>query len=206
MHYRLLLNHWVGRLKKKVHWRISLANIRVIKKGINVSKILKQLQQYPEDWGAQKDIEGVHDLVNEYGFPAVQAGVLQLKIGTVKDLNQYVGDSQSSVETPAYSRHTEIVGFLKRNFKKFDRCGFLSLPVGGEVGQHIDIGDYYLTRDRYHLAIQGSYVYTVGGESVKIDAGDLIWFNNKLLHGTKNVGDVVRITFVFDVPHSKNNP
>jgi mannose-6-phosphate isomerase-like protein (cupin superfamily) len=80
------------------------------------------------------------------------------------------------------------------------------LPVGGEVGQHIDIGSYYQTRDRYHLAIQGSYVYTVGGESVKIDAGDLIWFNNKLSHGTKNVGDVVRITFVFDVPHSKNNP
>ena len=149
-------------------------NIRIIKTGINVSKILKQLHQYPSDWGAQKDIEGVHDLVNEYGFPAVQAGVLQLKIGTVKDLNQYVGDSQLSVETPAYSRHTEIVGFLKRNFKKFDRCGFLSLPVGGE--------------------------------SVKIDAGDLIWFNNKLSHGTKNVGDIVRITFVFDVPHSKNNP
>ena len=183
-----------------------MANIRFIKRDINVSKILKQLQEYPEDWGAQKDIEGVHDLVNEYGFPAVQAGVLQLKIGAVKDLNQYVGDSQVSVETPAYSRHTEIVGFLKRNFKTFDRCGFLSLPVGGEVGQHIDIGEYYQTRDRYHLAIQGAYDYTVGGETVRVEAGDLIWFDNKQSHGTKNVGDVVRITFVFDVPHSKNNP
>ena len=180
-------------------------NIRVIKKGINVSKILKQLHQYPEDWGVQKTVDGALSMLDR-GFPEVQAGVLQLKMGAVKDLNQYVGDSEVSVETPAYSRHTEIVGFLKRNFKKFDRCGFLSLPVGGEVGQHIDIGDYYQTRDRYHLAIQGSYVYTVGEESVKVDAGDLLWFNNKLLHGTKNVGDVVRITFVFDVPHSKNNP
>jgi hypothetical protein len=195
-----------GRLKKKVHWRISLANIRVIKQGINVSKILKQLHQNPSDWGAQKDIEGVHDLVNEFGFPAVQAGVLQLKMGAVKDLNQYVGDSELSVETPAYKRHTEIVGFLKRNFKRFDRCGFLSLPIGGEVGQHIDIGSYYQTRDRYHLAIQGTYDYTVGDETVRVESGDLIWFNNKLPHGTKNVGDVVRITFVFDVPHSKNNP
>ncbi len=182
-----------------------MANIRVIKKGINVSKILKQLYQYPADWGGQKNMAGTDSMLN-YGFPEVAAGVLQLKIGAVKNLNQYVGDSEVSVETPAYSRHTEIVGFLKRNFKKFDRCGFLSLPIGGEVGQHIDVGDYYQTRDRYHLAIQGSYVYTVGGESVKIDAGDLIWFNNKLSHGTKNVGDVVRITFVFDVPHSKNNP
>ena len=183
-----------------------MANIRVIKRGINVSKILKQLHQNPEDWGAQKGIEGVHDLVNEFGFPAVQAGVLQLKIGTVKDLNQYVGDSETSIETPAYKRHTEIVGFLKRNFKRFDRCGFLSLPIGGEVGQHIDIGSYYQTRDRYHLAIQGTYDYTVGDETVRVESGDLIWFNNKLPHGTKNVGDVVRITFVFDVPHSKNNP
>jgi mannose-6-phosphate isomerase-like protein (cupin superfamily) len=183
-----------------------LANIRVIKKGINVSKILKQLQQYPEDWGAQKNMEGVGDLVNDQGFPAVQAGVLQLVVGVVATKEEYVGDSEMSSRTPAYNRHTDIVGFLKRNFKKFDRCGFLSLPIGGEVGQHIDIGSYYQTRDRYHLAIQGSYVYTVGGESVKIDAGDLIWFNNKLSHGTKNVGDVVRITFVFDVPHSKNNP
>jgi hypothetical protein len=151
-------------------------------------------------------MEGVGDLVNDQGFPAVQAGVLQLVVGVVAQKEDYVGDSEISSKTPAYNRHTEIIGFLKRNFKKFDRCGFLSLPIGGEVGQHIDIGNYYQTRDRYHLAIQGSYVYTVGGESVKIDAGDLIWFNNKLSHGTKNVGDIVRITFVFDVPHSKNNP
>jgi hypothetical protein len=183
-----------------------LANIRVIKTGINVSKILKQLQQYPEDWGAQKNIEGVHDLVDELGFPAVSAGVLQLVMGGVHSMDEYVGDTELCIPTPAIRKHTEVIRFLQRNFKRFSRCGFLSLPVGGEVGQHIDVGSYYLTRDRYHLAIQGSYVYTVGGESLKINAGDLIWFNNKLPHGTKNVGDVVRITFVFDVPHSKNNP
>jgi Cupin domain len=183
-----------------------LGNIRVIKKGINVSKILKQLHQYPEDWGSQKNIEGVQDLVDGYGFPAVQASVLQLVVGVVSSTEQYVGDSEISKSTPAYLHHTEVISFLKRHFKKFDRCGFLSLPIGGEVGQHVDIGNYYQTRDRYHLAIQGTYDYTVGGETVRVEAGDLIWFNNKLSHGTKNVGDVVRITFVFDVPHSKNNP
>ena len=95
---------------------------------------------------------------------------------------------------------------LKRNFGKFSRCGFLSLPVGGEVGKHIDIGSYYQTRDRYHLSIQGRYIYTVGDESVTVEPGTLLWFNNKLPHGTKNVGDCVRVTFVFDVPHSKRNP
>jgi hypothetical protein len=141
-----------------------------------------------------------------YGFPEVEAGVLQLVMGGVRSVDEYVGDTEICIPTPAAKHHTEIMGFLTRNFKKFSRCGFLSLPVGGKVGQHIDIGSYYQTRDRYHLAIQGSYRYTVGDESVIVEPGTLLWFNNKLKHGTENVGDEVRITFVFDVPHSKSNP
>jgi hypothetical protein len=172
-------------------------NIRIIKTGINVSKILNQLKQYPEDWGAQKTVDGALSLLDR-GFPEVEAGVLQLVVGVVSSTDQYVGDSELSAPTPAYYRHTEIVSFLKRHFKKFDRCGFLSLPIGGSVGEHIDIGNYYLTRDRYHLSIQGRYEYTVGDESVIVEPGTLLWFNNKLEHGTKNIGDEVRITFVFD--------
>ena len=177
-------------------------NIKIIKTGINVSKILAQIKQNPSDWGAQKTTEGNLSLV-ERGYPDLDIGVLQLVMGTVEKAEDYVGDSELSVPTPAYKNHTEIIGFLKRNFKKFDRCGFLSLPVGNVVGQHIDMGTYYQTRDRYHLAIQGSYRYTVGGESVVVEPGTLLWFNNKLMHGTEVVGDEVRITFVFDVPHSK---
>jgi hypothetical protein len=183
-----------------------LDNIRIIKTGINVGKILNQLKQYPEDWGAEKMIEGTSNVQNEFGFPEIKAGVLQLVMGAVDTPDQYVGDTEYCVKTPAYTKHTEVVAFLKRNFKRFSRCGFLSLPVGGKVGQHIDIGSYYQTRDRYHLAIQGRYKYTVGNESYIVNPGTLLWFNNKLPHGTENVGDEVRVTFVFDVPHSKNNP
>jgi hypothetical protein len=182
-----------------------LDNIRIIKTGINVSKILTQLKKYPEDWGNQSKVEGVESMLDR-GFPQVEAGVLQLVMGGVETLDQYVGDTEICIATPAYNRHTEVISFVRRHFKKFSRCGFLSLPVGGEVGQHIDIGSYYQTRDRYHLSIQGRYIYTVGDESVTVEPGTLLWFNNKLPHGTKNIGDCVRVTFVFDVPHSKNNP
>jgi len=170
-----------------------------------VSKILAQLHEHPEDWGSQRNMAGVKTMLDR-GFPQIDAGVLQLVMGGVENLSQYVGDTEICIPTPAYTHHTAIIAFLKRNFKKFSRCGFLSLPVGGEVGKHIDVGNYYLTRDRYHLAIQGRYEYTVGDESVIVEPGTLLWFNNKLEHGTRNVGDEVRITFVFDVPHSKNNP
>ena len=158
-------------------------NIKFIKRDINVSKILKQLKDNPQDWGSQKTVEGAQSLLDQ-GFPEVQAGVLQLVIGGVTDRSQYVGDTEMCIPTPAINRHSEVVKFMKRHIKKFSRCGFLSLPVGGEVGQHIDIAKF-----------------TVGDETVSVKAGDLIWFNNKLPHGTKNTGNEVRITFVFDVPH-----
>ena len=180
-------------------------NIRVIKTGINVSKIMRQLEKYPEDWGSQNKIEGVQSL-QDRGYMNLPAGVLQLIIGAVTDPKDYVGDSEINIATPAYDRHTEVIRFIKRYFHSFCRCGFLSLEVGGEVGLHIDIGSYYQTKDRYHLSIQGRYDYTVGGETYTVEPGTLLWFNNKLMHGTKNVGDCTRITFVFDVPHSKKNP
>ena len=178
-------------------------NIKIIKTGINVSKILAQLKAHPEDWGAEAKIEGTHNVQDEHGFPSVSAGVLQLVIGGITNPGQYVGDTDICVPTPAAKHHTEVINFMGRHFKRFSRCGFLSLPVGGSVGKHIDVGDYYLTRDRYHLAIQGRYKYMVGDEEVIVEPGTLLWFNNKLMHGTENVGDEVRITFVFDVPNKK---
>ena len=99
-----------------------------------------------------------------------------------------------------------ITKCLRKFFSDIRRCGFLRLPIDGYVGAHIDEGTYYLTKDRYHLSITGQYQYFVGDESVIVDPGTLMWFNNKMPHGTVNLGDVPRIIFVFDVPHSPNNP
>ena len=180
-------------------------NIRIIKTGINVSKIVKQLEEFKDDWQAQRNIEGAQSLLDR-GYYDVPAGVLQLVIGGVEKAEDFVGDSEINILTPAYEHHTEMIYFLKRNFHKFCRCGFLSLEVGGEVGQHIDQGTYYQNKDRYHLSLLGRYRYTVGGQSIDIEPGTLFWFNNKLMHGALNIGDCSRITFVFDVPHNKKNP
>ena len=59
-------------------------------------------------------------------------------------------------------------------------------------------------KDRYHLSIQGQYQYFVGNESIIVDPGTLMWLNNKKPHGTVNLGDNTRITFVFDVPHGNS--
>ena len=108
--------------------------------------------------------------------------------------------------TPAYERHTEIIKLVTDEFpdREIHRCGFLSLPIDGYVGAHIDEGTYYHTRDRYHISIAGQYQYFVGGESTVIDAGTLFWFNNKMPHGAVNLGEETRVTFVFDMPHGQS--
>ena len=180
-----------------------MKNIRIIQTGVDVSKILEQLKQYPEDWGSQKNLQDAEQLdPTEY---TVTVDVLQLIVGGVETEDQYVGNSEICIQTPAYEKHTEILNYLGKYFKKLRRCAFLSLPVDQRVGTHIDEGTYYLTKDRYHLSIQGKYEYTVGDEVAIIEPGTFFWFNNKLPHKAVNIGDNVRITFVFDVPHHKKN-
>ena len=180
-----------------------MRNIRVIKTGIDVSKILEQIKQYPEDWGSQKNIKDKKIKQLDPTKYTVTVDVLQLIMGGIEKEGQYVGDTEICIQTPAYEKHTEILKFLKTYFKKIRRCAFLSLPIGEIVGSHIDEGTYYLTRDRYHLSILGTYQYFCGTDTTIVEPGTLLWFNNKLEHGTKNVGDCVRITFVFDVSQSK---
>ena len=82
----------------------------------------------------------------------------------------------------------------------------MRLPIDGYVGAHIDEGTYYKTRDRYHISICGRYQYFVGNETIIVEPGTILWFNNKLPHGAVNIADEERITFVFDIPHSPDNP
>ena len=177
-----------------------MTNIRIIKKGIDVSKVIEQLEQYSDDWYIQR--KGTDTLL-ERGYADIEVGNLQLIMGAVKKKEDFVGDSQISRPTAAYQRHTEVIKIIKRELRgaEIHRCGFLLLPVDGYVGAHIDEGTYYKTRDRYHLSIAGQYQYFVGNESVIVDPGTLLWFNNKLPHGAVNLGEDTTITFVFDLPH-----
>jgi len=100
--------------------------IKVIKTGINVSKVVEQLKKYPQDWDHQKKLNDSHSLVDR-GFADLPISALQLIMGSVKHKDDFVGDSETSIKTPAYSRHSEIRKIIRKHFKNVDiqRCGFL---------------------------------------------------------------------------------
>lgn len=81
------------------------------------------------------------------------------------------------------------------------RARFALLPPGKTVLPHIDRGEYYRLRDRYHLVIrsaQGSLL-NAGEESVRMHEGELWWFDNKAVHDACNDSDADRIHLIFDL-------
>ena len=51
--------------------------IKVLKTGINVSKVIQQLKKYPQDWDHQKNLEGSQSLVDR-GFADLPVSAFQL--------------------------------------------------------------------------------------------------------------------------------
>ena len=186
-----------------------MKSIRIIQTDIDVGFILEALNLYPEDWGQQKTLTGVEvqDPLKLY----TTVNVLQLIMGGIEFDGQYVGDSELCYQTPALYHHLELVQWLRERFHAVRRCAFFEIPVGHKVDRHVDFDSYYLTKDRYHLSITGTYKYTVYNTDGTVDVaiikpGTLFWFNNKLEHESENTDTVPRIAFIFDVPHDPSNP
>lgn len=81
------------------------------------------------------------------------------------------------------------------------RARFACLPAGKTVLPHVDRGEYYRLRDRYHLVIRSEKgsVLNAGGESVRMREGELWWFDNKALHDACNDSGDDRIHLIFDL-------
>ncbi len=85
---------------------------------------------------------------------------------------------------------------------ELSRAKLVNLPSGNRVYSHIDRGEYYKIRNRYHLILQsgsdGSYLKS-GDEDVRMKLGELWWFDNKQPHESFNDSDQERIHLIFDL-------
>ncbi|MEE4279174.1 MAG: aspartyl/asparaginyl beta-hydroxylase domain-containing protein [Halieaceae bacterium] len=81
------------------------------------------------------------------------------------------------------------------------RAKLVLLPAGRRVYPHIDRGRYYQLHDRYHLVLrssQGSWL-RAGDEEVRMQEGELWWFDNRQIHEAHNDGSEDRIHLIFDL-------
>ncbi len=81
------------------------------------------------------------------------------------------------------------------------RAKIVCLPAGRQVYPHSDRGEYYKVRSRYHFVLKsthGSWL-KAGDEDVRMQEGELWWFDNKAVHEARNDGQEDRIHLIFDL-------
>ena len=177
-----------------------MSNFIFIERNIDVAPILKQVLDNPQDWSAVSEYESI-------GGDHKPPGFLPLIMAVVEP-NADPKNAEAIQQTPLFNKYDQVLRFIaSRGIKKLARAAFFKLAVGASVPRHIDEGTYYLTKDRYHLSLQGRYLYEVDGEEHIIEPGTFFWFDNKKYHRAVNISpDTDRITFVFDSHHSPTNP
>lgn len=84
---------------------------------------------------------------------------------------------------------------------RLGRAKLARLPPDAKVLPHVDRGEYYEIRDRYHLVVEsnGESVLKANDEEVRMKTGELWWFNNKAVHSAYNDSEFARIHLVFDL-------
>lgn len=81
------------------------------------------------------------------------------------------------------------------------RGKIVSLPAGKRVYAHVDQGEYYRVRNRFHFVLRstrGSWL-KAANEEVRMQEGEVWWFDNDQMHEAHNDGDEDRIHMIFDM-------
>lgn len=119
-------------------------------------------------------------------------------------------DVHESRWTTASKSYPLARAFLERTASERDsllgRAKIVCLPAGRRVYPHVDRGEYYRLRHRYHLVLRstdGSRL-EAGDEEVRMREGELWWFDNDQMHEALNDGEHDRIHMIFDLlPRSR---
>ena len=81
------------------------------------------------------------------------------------------------------------------------RATLVALLPKCKVFPHIDVGEYYRKRDRFHLVLKSTLgsPLTTEDETVVMREAELWVFNNKAVHWAENCSSETRIHLIFDV-------
>jgi hypothetical protein len=172
--------------------------IDILDNDVDVADMLCEVQEQEDNWyietGRQKLLKEQVD--TEY-IPLVSPIPLLGVTG-----NAAGWDSHRYKPTSLYEKYPRIVSWLndfsRRTGEKIARVALVRLKVNGQVIPHIDVGEYYRHRNRYHLCLDGAYYYHVNNESKLIEAGTLFRFDNDMPHWSVNEGNTPRISVIFD--------
>jgi hypothetical protein len=174
-------------------------NFALLRSGIDVGPLLAELDAKPELWlvatGRQDRIEVQRETLNIHLRGAVKPFPEGVSGNDVHPSRK----ARLAERCPAiYACVEACAGALGG---ELCRVTVVQLNPHGKVHRHIDVGEYYKVRDRYHLVLRspGGSAMNCGDENVTFHDGELWWFNNKAPHESFNNSGEGRIHVIFDV-------
>jgi hypothetical protein len=173
-----------------------MKNFKLIAKDLDVAKVAAELKS-TDLW---TDMDGTY---LKHGKSA-GSRVIRLR-GVAPAEGRYYGDVLDSVYLDAWDKLPEtrgvLLNFLERTGGELGRVRVAMIDSRAEIVPHIDVGEYFVTHDRYHIVIespQGTR-FSCGDETVVMRENELWWLDNSIMHGVENLGDSPRIHLVFDI-------
>lgn len=172
---------------------------KCLKSDVDPKVLLDEIEQIDDAWaqstGRQDKIK-----VQREAMAIPLRGLRKSAIGDRKRC-----DVHESRWTTGSSRFVLARAFLEDFAREQDsilgRAKIVCLPAGKRVYPHIDRGQYYRVRNRYHLVLrstEGSWL-KAGDEEIRMQEGELWWFDNDQMHEAFNDGDQDRIHMIFDM-------
>ena len=177
---------------------------RLIKSNLDVQPYLDEIASVPNAWEMNTSRQDKVAVQREAQAIPLR-GIVKSKIGgrERRDVHEsrYTTASQNFMRVRAF-----LETFAYEEDAELGRAKLVCLKPGHRVHPHIDRGEYYRVRDRYHLILRsslGSYM-KAGDEEMRMREGELWWFDNNAIHEAANDGDADRIHLIFDMlPRSR---
>lgn len=174
-------------------------HFKLIRSGIDPTPFLTELMSVEGAWAAATGRQDMIDVQRE-ALAIPLRGLRASAIGARKRRDVHESRwTNGSVAYPLARRFLEDIAAAEDSL--MSRAKIVCLPAGRRVYPHIDRGAYYRVRNRYHLVLRsaaGSWL-KAGDEEVRMQQGDLWWFDNNQIHEAANDGDEDRIHLIFDL-------
>jgi outer membrane protein assembly factor BamB/orotate phosphoribosyltransferase len=170
---------------------------KLIRAGVDIGPLLEEVRSEEQAWMLNTSRQDKIRVQRDTNTIFLSAPVSR------PDLN--VNENQESCFTAVSKLFPRAVAFMKSVAEEMgadlSRATIVRLKPNSKVERHIDMGSYYLIRDRFHLVLYSSAgsVLMSGGEQVRMGEGELWWFDNKQHHEAYNESDEWRIHYIFDV-------
>lgn len=176
-----------------------MRHFRLIRENVDTSAIRQELMAHDDAWlvetGRQVRAPAQKD-TNAIPLRGLRRSAIYGRRRRDVHESRYTGISARFPETVRLieSLAIELGGEL-------GRAKLAQVPPGKKVLPHVDRGEYYRLRNRHHLVIRsekGSPLQA-GGEEVRMQEGELWWFDNSALHAAQNDSTANRVHLIFDV-------